>query len=279
VPEASVARPAGSILSDVGNGSTGNGAQAASSRARGRAASLQELKRSLATAPPGYLAGALENAELGPDEVRLVVRNRRAPAMVLARIGANGEWARIREVRSGLIRHANTPLATASDLARRLPRKDLAEIAEDVRVRPALRRLAEEILKASLEEMPLGEKVSLARRCGGTLIGALRESSEAGVLRALLRNARFVETDAVRIASAPGTPGEVLRALAEDPVWGARRPVRMALLHNRRTPVASALGLIRRMSLRDRERLAEDREAPRIVRVGAERDLRDVPDG
>jgi hypothetical protein len=105
------------------------------------------------------------------------------------------------------------------------------------------------------------------------LIGALCDSSEAAVLRALLGNGRLVEADAVRIASGTGTPGEVLRTLAEDPAWGVRRSVRTALLRNPRTPVASALGLMCRMPRRDLVRLAEDREAPRIVRVGAERRL------
>jgi hypothetical protein len=266
-------------LSGVTNRAAPNGAHAASSRARGRTAPAVELRKSLAAAPASYLAGALENAALGPNEVLLVLRNRQAPAAVLARIGGNGAWNRLREVRCGLVRHSNTPLATACGLARQLFRKDLAEIAEDVRVRPAVRRQAEEILKASVEEMPLGEKVSLARRCSGALIGALRDSSDGAVLRALLGNGRLVEADAIRIASAQGTPGEVLRTLAEDTAWGVRRSVRTALLRNPRTPVACALGLIRRMPRRDLARLAEDREAPRIVKVGAERCLEESRGG
>ncbi len=279
MPATSRDEPVGPILSRVTNRPASKETHPASSRARGRTASAAELRKCLASAPAPYLAGALENAELGPDEVLLLLRNRAAPAALLARIGGNGEWTRLHEVKCGLVRHFNTPPAIARGLARHLYSRDLAEIAEDVRVRPAVRRQAEESLKADVEEMALGEKVSLARRCSGALIGALRDSTEAAVLRALLGNGRFVEADAVRIASGAKTPGDVLRTLAEDPSWGVRRAVRLALLRNPRTPVPSALRLIRGMSRRDLVRLAEDREAPRIVRVGAERRLADGPGG
>ncbi|MBZ5640499.1 MAG: hypothetical protein LAO51_17300 [Acidobacteriia bacterium] len=251
----------------------------AASKARGRTASAAELRSALASAPPPFLAGALENPELGPDEVLLFLRNRSAPAALLARVGRDTEWTRLQEVKLGLVRHSNTPPAIARSLAAHLYPRDLAEIAEDVRVRPVVRRLAEEILKASVAEMTLGARISLARRCSRALISVLRDSAEVAVLRALLGNGRLVEADAVMIASGGKNPVEVLRMLALNPVWGVRRAVRLALLRNPRTPVPAALGLIRGMSRQDLASLAEDREAPRIVRVGAERRLGDGPGG
>jgi hypothetical protein len=205
----------------------------------------------------------------------LLLRNRAAPAPLLARIGRDREWTRRQDVKRALVRHPNTPLVLARILAIHLHRKDLAEIAEDLRVPPPVRRHAEEILRIRIEEMTLGERISLARRPSRALISALRDSAEGGVLRALLGNSRLVEADAVRIASGSATPGDALRALAEHPAWGIRRSVRMALLLNPRTPVSSALGLIRGTSRQDLTRLAEDAGAPRIVRVGAERRLKD----
>jgi hypothetical protein len=271
--------PAGLYCLDVSERSPSRETRVPAGETRGRTASAAELRERLASAPPPYLAGALENPELGPDEMLLLLRNRAAPAPLLARIGCDREWTRLQEVKRALVRHPSTPLAIARGLSAHLYRKDLAEIAEDLRVKPAVRRHAEEILRARMEEMSLGERISMARRPSRALIAALRDSTEPGVLRALLGNSRLVEADAVRIASGTKTPAEALRALATDPTWGVRRSVRMALLLNPRTPVPVALHLIRGSSRHDLARLAADDGAPRIVRIGAERRLTENPAG
>jgi hypothetical protein len=251
----------------------------AASEARGRSDSAAELKNRLASAPPPYVLGALDNPNLGPDEMFLLLRNRSAPAAALSRVARDREWTRLREVKRALVRHPNTPTAMARALAPHLHDKDLGEVAEDVRVRPSVRRRAEEILKIRIEAMPLGERISLARRPSHALAVALAECADAGVLRALLGNPRLLEADAVRIASGARTPPEALRAIAEHVTWGARRSVRMALLLNPRTPVPVALRLVRAAMRHDLSRLAADAKAPRIVRVGAERRLEESPGG
>jgi hypothetical protein len=65
----------------------------------------------------------------------------------------------------------------------------------------------------------------------------------------------------------------VLAHLAEHPTWGSRRAVRLSLVGNPRTPIATALRLIEGLSREDLERILHDDQIPRIVRVGAERRL------
>lgn len=209
----------------------------------------------------------------------LLLRNRSTPAAALSRVARDREWTRLREILRALVGHPNTPTAVARALAPHLHDKDLGEVAEDVRVRPAVRRSAEEILKIRIGEMPLGERISLARRPSRALVAALAECADAGVLRALLGNPRLLEAEAVRIASGARTPPEALRAIAEHAAWGARRSVRMALLLNPRTPLPVALRLLRGATRHDLSRLAADPKAPRIVRIGAERRLEEIPAG
>jgi hypothetical protein len=241
--------------------------------ARGRTAAPEELRRHLPSAPSSYLAGALDNPGLAEEEVLLLLRNRGAPAQVLAPIAADRRWTRLYDVKKGLVRHPNMPAAAARTLAAHLYWKDLAETAEDVRVPPAVRRKAEDLLRVRLQEMALGERVALARRASRGVIPALLEDPEAGVLRALLGNPRIVEREIVRIAARPETPPEALGALARHPVWSGRLAVRMAILANPRTPVPDALGLVQRFPRQDLQKLARDGALPRIVQVGAARKL------
>jgi hypothetical protein len=240
---------------------------------RARVASLEELRRHLTSAPGAYLQGAVQNPELTPDEMALLLRNRLAPPGLLARVGQDRQWTRYYEVKRGLVRHPRTPYPVARSLIGHLYWRDLAEVIEDARLHPALRRQAEQVLEERLPEMSLGEQISLARRSTGNLISTLRGSGDARVLRALLGNPRLKEQDAETVASGEEVPGDVLGWLTRHGKWGNRRAVRMALVRNARTPVADALKLVAKLPRKDLEQLADDDGIPKIVRVGAVRRL------
>jgi len=239
----------------------------------GRRASAFELKRLLPSAPPSFLQGALENPEITPDEIALLLRNRAATPQLLGRIARDRQWTRSYDVKRGLVRHPRTPLPIVGTLIHHLFWRDLAEAAADPALHPTVRRKSEDLLRLRLMELSLGERISLARVASRGLIGALRESAEARVLTALLGNPRLIEADAVLLARSGAAPPAVLGRLAEHPAWGVRRSVLMALAANPRTPVAAALRLLGRLSRRDLTRLAKDPKVPKIVRVGAERRL------
>jgi hypothetical protein len=177
------------------------------------------------------------------------------------------------EAKKALARHPRTPLTLARSLLPQFYWKDLADVAEDPRMPPSVRRQAEEILSHRLDEMTQGERISLARRASRGVISALRDSADARVLQALLGNVRLLEHDAVRIASSACAPREALSGLADHPAWGERYAVRLSLIRNPRTPVAAALRLIGRLPRQDLLRLARDGQVPKIVRVGADRRL------
>lgn len=240
---------------------------------RARAAPVDELRRLLASAPLPYLEGAVDNPQMTPDEMSLLLRNRSASPALLTRLGRDRRWTRYYEVKRGLVHHPKTPFPVARTLVGHLYWRDLAETIEDARIHPALRRQAEEVLKERLKEMSLGEQISLARRATGGLIPELRASGEARVLRALLGNARLKEQDALAIAAGEAAPGEVLGSLAAHPKWGIQRAVRVALVSNARTPIPVALALVAKLPREDLQRLADDDSVPRIVRVGAVRHL------
>lgn len=240
---------------------------------RGRTDGPEALRLCLPAAPADYLRGAVENPALGPEETVVLLRNRALPPSEIQKIARDRRWARVHDVKAGIVRHPRTPYAVARALLGHLFWRDLMDLAADLHVTPPLRRDAETILRVRLPELSLGEKVALARRASPGVIAALRETADAMVLKALFGNPRFIERDALAVATGDTTPPEALAALASHGAWGARRPVRLALLSNPRTPVAAALRLVENLAPEDLLRLAHDASAPRIVRVGAGRRL------
>lgn len=251
----------------------GKGRDGALDSARGRTDGPAELLRSLPTAPLAYLQGALHNAELDVERVVLVLRNHSATPGLLMTLGRDRRWTRAYEVKKGLVHHPRTPVTLARSFLPHLYWKDLAEIAEAPWIQPGVRRQAEEVLKRRLPELTQGERVSLARRASRGVIAALRESSEARVLKALLSNVRLMEHDALSIASSEKAPRDVLVNLAEHPAWRDRYGVRLSLVSNPRTPVAVALRVMEALPSSDLRRLSQDLRVPKIVRVGADRRL------
>ncbi len=246
--------------------------------ARGRSDPSADLRRHLASAPAAYLTGALDNPELEEEDVALILRNRAALPALLSKLARDRRWTRSYEIKKGIARHPRTPLTIARSFLPQFYWRDLAEIADDARMPPSVKKQAEEVLKNRLAEMAQGERVALARRASRGVILALRDSPEPRVLQALLSNVRLVENDAVQIASNPSASKDILSALAGHPEWRARFAVRLSLLSNPKTPVPAALRLIEGLSRQELSRLARDAAVPKIVRVGADRKLEAATD-
>jgi hypothetical protein len=222
---------------------------------------------------------ALDNPELGPSELMLVLRNPAAPAALLDRIGANRAWMGHHELRRGVARHAHAPSALAGNLLSHLYWKDWCDIAGHPATQPLIRRQAERLLLASVGQLAAGERINLARRSSRRLIPALLKDPDPRVVQALLGNPRLVEMDLERLVNDASCCAEALRYVAEHAVWGQRRGLRMALLRRHELAVPTALRLALKMDSRDQRMILEDDKVPQIVRVGIERRLRQETGG
>jgi hypothetical protein len=242
-------------------------------RERGRRDDRAALRLRLAEAGSDYLEGALENPELGLEELAILLRSRAATARILTRVGRNRSWTRPREIKLALLGNPQVPHVLARQFLPHISWRDLAELAANLRVAPVLRRDAEKLLRTRLPELSVGERVALARRAGRGLIESLSVDGDSLVLRALAGNARATEADVARIVTRSDLPSAFLRWLADQSSWSHRRVVRLALVRHARTPPSSALRLIPALSRRDIDDLRRDVTAPRLVRVAAERRL------
>ncbi len=237
-------------------------------------ATKDELRRRLTSAPAPWLAKALENPEMGPSELLLLLRNPSAPTAVLEEIGTRRDWMAHHEIRRGLVRHRHAPPTLANQLLDLLFWKDWCDIAAHPASNPRVRRRAERLLRNCVGDLGLGERINLARRVTRGLIPVFLNDREPRVIQALLGNPRLVEMDLVRLINDRRHGAGVLRCVAEHPTWGQRRELRLLLIRRSELGAQTALRLARRMHPRDLRRLVEDDKVPQIVRVGIERRLR-----
>jgi hypothetical protein len=240
---------------------------------RGRRDDRAQLSLHLAEAPSEYLDGALHNPELGPGELAILLRSRAATDAIVARVGRNGAWMRARALKIAFVANPRAPQILARRFLPHLSWRDLVDVAANLRLSPVLRREAEKLLKTRLPELSVGERVALARRGSRGIVEILREEAEPLVLRALAGNPRATESDFEHILVRDEVPAGFLGWLADQSTWSRRRSVRLAIIRHSRTPLSSALRLIRALSRRDLDDLSRDALAPRLIRVAAERVL------
>jgi hypothetical protein len=237
----------------------------------GRAAPAGDLSSRLTNAPLAYLKGALANNVLAPDHLLLILKNPAVVAPLIAQICGNRGWIASYDVKAAIVLHPRTPRASAMNLVSFLWWRDLARVADRAKLAPPLRRTAERLLASRLQEMALGEKISLARIAGRGVLSALRRDGDPMVVRALLQNPRLVEDDVLAIASGTATAPSTLRTLAEGERWVARPAVRKAIARNPGTPRAVALRLLQGLSTMHLRELARAPRVPVLVKVAAQR--------
>lgn len=101
-------------------------------------------------------------------------------------------------------------------------------------------------------------------------IAAALHDPSPRVIKALLANRILTEEDVLVIAARKNLPGEVLDSIAKDRRWAEKYPVRLALARNPKTPLSSALSIVRYLRLFDQVELTRSSSLPVIFRQKVE---------
>jgi hypothetical protein len=124
-----------------------------------------------------------------------------------------------------------------------------------------LKRNAEEQLLARLPQLPLGQKITLARRGPARVAGALLAEGHAQIISIDLDNPNMTEAQILRALSREKLPISVIPAIVQHRKWSITYNVRLALVRHPATPLASVLSYLPELTVSDLRELA----APGIV--------------
>ena len=171
----------------------------------------------------------------------LLARNR-VSIEAIEELSKNAKLASARKVRVGMVIHPRTPRRISLKLLRQLHTFDLMRVALLPVMSGDLKRVAAELLVSRLASIPLGERISLARRAPETVAAALLLDKEPRVLQAALENPRLTEAAIVRVLARPGATKALVQAVCGHGKWSPRHEIRLALLRHPKTPLAHALG-------------------------------------
>ncbi len=184
---------------------------------------------------------------LTEDLILAQLKNRDLPADEIEQISKNAAASKSRKLRLALAAHPHTPRRLALRLIRELYTFDLMQFTLEPAAAADLKRVADDLLVARLASVSLGERISLARRCSGSVAAALLLDKESRVWQTALENPRLTESAIVKALQRPGATPAFVDAVCHHAKWSLRLEIRLALLRNPHTPMARALEFARRL--------------------------------
>lgn len=191
------------------------------------------------------LRQAVADPSLNEDLALALLKRHDLPPEVLESLSKNGSVIKSRKVKQALVTHPKTPRHVSLPLLRHLFTFDLMAVSLTPVTPADLKMAADEMLVHRLEGISLGERISLARRASGRVASELILDPEPRVIHAALDNPRLSEASVIRGLMRPDAPAGFVHAVCHHPIWSQRREVRIALLRNEKTSLASALEIAR----------------------------------
>jgi hypothetical protein len=221
-----------------------------------RHASADELKALIHEAGEESLLALLENPNLDEGHVSQLLERLDLPSNVLSAIAETGKWTTNESIRLRLARHPHTPRRIALSLVRQLFLFDLVRLSLLPSTPAEIRRVAEEMIVTRIPHLPIGEKLTLARRGPARVAGAILAEGHAQAIKLALANAFLTESQVLKVLAKPGVPERSVAAIAQHPKWSCQYNVRMALVRNAHTPVPSVLAFLPNLTMRDLKEIA-----------------------
>lgn len=208
--------------------------------------------------------------EATADEEQLLamLERRDLPVDFLRSVAGDPSRTKSYRVRLALLRNPRTPASASLKFVGQLHLFDLVAVALIPHVPREVRAAAEGAILAQLRQVPLGARVTLARRTGSeSVLSRLLADRDLPVVEAALANARLTEASIARTVRDPSAPPHTIDLISRHPKWSVRRDVRYALVRNRHTPTARALQFVAAMTREEVRALSRDPAVPPRLRT------------
>ena len=218
---------------------------------RVHSASGEDLDLLIHEADAETLLALLENPNLQEPQVSRLLERLDLSAELLTAVAREGKWTSREGVRFKLARHPRTPSRIAISMLRQLYLFDLVRLSLLPSAPADIRRTAEEFILTRVPHLPIGEKLTLARRGPARVAAAVLAEGHPQAVKLALSNSQLTESQILKILAKAEVPARVVTAISQHAKWSAQYNVRMALVRHPHTPVPALLQFLPDITLRD----------------------------
>jgi uncharacterized protein (DUF1778 family) len=230
-------------------------------RERARTAIGEELALLLHHHSADVLFALLDNPALDETQLCLLLDRKDLPAEILEEVARRKPLLKNYRVKRALAFHPRTPRLATLRMIRELYLMDLVQLTLLPGTSAELKRVAEEQLVARLPQLPLGQKITLARRGTARVAGAILAEGHAQLVLIALDNPGLTEAQVLKALSRERLPPAVTKAVSQHRKWSHTYNVRLALVRHPGATLSTILAYLPELTVSDLRELA----APGIV--------------
>ena len=231
-----------------------------------RTASGEELVRLIHETPPPELLPVLDNPSLDEKSLVLLLQRKELSTELLQEVLLRRRFLKSYQVKKALAQHPHTPRTDSFRLLRELYLMDLVQFAISPGALPDLKIKAEEQVINKLPHLPLGQKITLARRAPARIAGTLLAEGQKQVVAAVLANPNLSEAQVLRVLSRDKLPSVVAQSIAQHEKWSHVYNVRIALIRQPSTTLTAILAFLPELTISDLRELVAPGILPENLR-------------
>ena len=221
----------------------------------------QEFNERLRSGSPESLRELANDPALNDEQAVVLLARKDLPGELIEELSQRKPLLKSYAVKKALVLHPHTPRLVSLRLLRDLYLMDLVQLTLTPGALAELKRNAESQLLARLPQLPLGQKITLARRGPGRVAGELLGEGHRQVLSIVLDNANLSEAHVLKALSKVKLEPRVVDAVARHPKWSSSYNVRLALVRQPAATLSTVLAYLPELTVSDLKELT----APGIV--------------
>lgn len=217
----------------------------------------------------------LLNPHLTEALVLIVAGRKNVESEILESLYHDKRWRDSYRILLSLCKNPKTPQKITLSLLKSLRIFDLADLTRNQQIPVNVRMKAEAHITEKILTMPLGIKITLARRVGGNILMKLLEDGMKEVVTICLDSSQMTEGDICKILHMKKIPSHVIHRISDHPKWSLRYDVQWALIRHNQTPLSHAVIFLKKMKTTDLKELYAAPEVPTSTKPFIYRELID----
>jgi hypothetical protein len=235
-----------------------------------------EELRSLAYHPSSrVLEALLLNSNITEDSALIIAGRRNVSTQILEAISTDIRWKDSYRIVRAICKNPKTPQKISLSLLKSLRIFDLADLTRNQQVPVNIRLKAENTINEKILTLPLGIKITLAKKASSNVLMKLIEDGMNDVVITCLDRAHLIEGDICKLIHMKKIASLVIRLIANHPKWSLRYSIQCALIRNHHTPLSSIVNYLKNIKSTDLKELYNAPEVPSSTKPFLFRELRD----
>ncbi len=224
-----------------------------------------ELELLLSDPSKEVLKALLDNANLAEPQILSLLQRADLPGEIVEGVARRKEWIASYRVKLAIVKHPRSPRLVSMGLLKFLYLFDLMTVSLLPTVPAEIQQQASEMIVGRLGQLPLGQKLTLARRGPPRVLAGLLAEAQPQVVPVALDNPRLTEAGLLRLLVGRESKPIIVREIAKHRKWWLRRDIRFALIRHRQTPETLRERLVAQTVTADLERLMRQGDLPGAV--------------